>query len=197
MSTLLRLCTVLALLAAPTGAVAQAANDSPREPSGAPVAVLPTILYNDQANLREATDSAQARLGQSVLRERLGALLIGQVRPFSLTDSLARSAEYRPLAGGVACGARVACSLAVARAAGARWAVLSKVSKTSNLIWLLTAQLIHVPDGKIVLDDSTELKGEPALMVKIGMRQFADRAARTVRAGGIATNFPRGEPRFP
>ncbi len=197
MSTLLRLCTVVALLAAPTGVVAQAANDSPREPSRAPVAVLPTILYNDQANLREATDSAQARLGQSVLRERLDALLSGQVRPFSVTDSLARSTEFRPLAGGVPCGARVACSLAVARAAGARWAVLSKVSKTSNLIWLLTAQLIHVPDGEIVLDDSTELKGEPGLMVKIGMRQFADRAARTIRAGGFATNFPRGEPRFP
>jgi hypothetical protein len=197
MSTPLRLCTLLALLAAPTGAVAQAANDSLREPSRAPVAVLPTVLYNDQANLREATDSAQARLGQSVLRERLDALLTGQLRPFSLTDSLAQSAEFRLLAGGVPCGARVACSLAVARAAGARWAVLSKVSKTSNLIWLLTAQLIHVPDGEIVLDDSTELKGEPGLMVKIGMRQFADRAARTIRAGGVATNFPRGEPRSP
>ena len=188
----LRLC-ILALLAAPTIAVAQA----PLEPSRAPVAVLPTILYNDQANLREASDSAQARLGQSVLRERLDSLLPGQVRPFSLTDSLARSAEFRPLAGGVPCGARVACSVAVARAAGARWAVLSKVSKTSNLIWLLTAQLIQVQDGKIVLDDSTELKGEPGQMVKVGMRQFADRAARTIRAGGIATNFPRGEPSFP
>lgn len=188
---------LLALLAAPAVAVAQASNGSPREPSSAAVAVLPTVLYNDQANLRETTDSAQARLGESALRERLDSLLGGQVRPYSLTDSLARSIEFRPLAGGVACGARVACSLAVAEAADARWVVLSKVSKTSNLIWLLAAQLIHVPDGEIVLDDTTELKGDPGVMVRIGARQFADRAARTIRAGGITTNYPNGEPTFP
>lgn len=187
MSTAPFLLALLAQLAAPT----------PLAPDSASVAVLPTVLYNDQANVREATDSAQARLGQSVLRGRLDSLLRGQVRPFTLTDSLAQSAEFRRLAGGVVCEARVACALAVARAAGARWAVLSKVSKTSNLIWLLSAQLIHVPDGEIVLDDSTELKGEPGLMVRIGMRQFADRVARTIRAGGVATNFPNGEPSFP
>ena len=197
MSNALRCLTLVVLLATPTAAVAQTDSRSPLEPSSAPVAVLPTVLYNDQANLREASDTAPARLGQSVLRERLDSLLPTQVRPHALTDSLARSPEFRALAGGVPCEARVACSLAVARAAGARWAVLSKVSKTSNLIWLLTAQLIHVPDGEIILDDSTELKGEPGLMTRIGMRQFADRVARTVRAGGVTTNFPNGEPSFP
>ena len=34
-------------------------------------------------------------------------------------------------------------------------------------------------------------------MTRIGMRQFADRVARTVRAGGVTTNFPNGEPSFP
>lgn len=181
----------------PAAAAAQTDGRSPLEPSSAPVVVLPTVLYNDQANLREASDTAQATLGQSVLRGRLDSLLGRQVRSHALTDSLVRSAEFHALAGGVACEARVACSLAVARGADARWAVLSKVSKTSNLIWLLTAQLIHVPDGEIILDDSTELKGEPGLMVRIGMRQFADRAARTIRAGGVTTNFPNGEPSFP
>ena len=187
----------MVFLATPAAAVAQTGSRSPLEPSSAPVVVLPTVLYNDQANLREASDTAPARIGQSVLRERLDSLLPRQVRPHALTDSLARSSEFLALAGGVPCEARVACSLAVARAAGARWAVLSKVSKTSNLIWLLTAQLIHVADGEIILDDSTELKGEPGLMVRIGMRQFADRVARTVRAGGVTTNFPNGEPSFP
>jgi hypothetical protein len=73
---------------------------------------------------------------------------------------------------------------------------MSKVSKTSNLIWLLSAQLIRLADGTIVLDDSTELKGEPESMVRVGMRQFADRVARTIRAGGVATNYPKGEPSF-
>lgn len=197
MSNALRCLTLLVFLATPAAAVAQADSRSPLEPSTAPVVVLPTVLYNDQANVREASDTAPARLGQTVLRERLDSHLPTQMRPHAMTDSLARSSEFRALAGGVPCEARVACSLAVARVAGARWAVLSKVSKTSNLIWLLSAQLIHVPDGEIVLDDSTELKGEPGLMVRIGMRQFADRVARTVRAGGVTTNFPNGEPSFP
>jgi hypothetical protein len=194
MSNAHHLLTLLALLAIP---VVRADAQAPRESATAPLVVLPTVLYNDQANVREASDSAQAQLGQSVLRGRLDSILGNQVRPYELTDSLARSSEFSALAGGVACGARVACSLAVARAAGGRWAVLSKVSKTSNLIWLLTAQLIRVADGEIVLDDSTELKGEPAQMVSVGMRQFADRVVRTIRAGGVATNYPNGEPSFP
>jgi hypothetical protein len=67
---------------------------------------------------------------------------------------------------------------------------MAKVSKTSNLIWLLSAQLVHVPSGTIVLDDSTELKGDPATMVRVGARIFAERVARTVRAGGVANDFP-------
>jgi hypothetical protein len=47
-----------------------------------------------------------------------------------------------------------------------------------------------VPSGAIVLDDSTELKGEPEAMVRAGTRIFAERVARTVRAGGVANNFP-------
>jgi hypothetical protein len=73
---------------------------------------------------------------------------------------------------------------------GAQWAVIAKVSKTSNLIWLFTGQLIHVPSGRIALDDSTELKGETAAMVRAGSRIFAERVARTVRGGGVTTNFP-------
>jgi hypothetical protein len=67
---------------------------------------------------------------------------------------------------------------------------MGKVSKTSNLIWLFTGQLIYAPTGEIVLDDSTELKGEPQAMIRAGSRIFAERVARTVRAGGIANNFP-------
>ena len=73
--------------------------------------------------------------------------------------------------------------------------VLTKVSKTSNLIWLLSAQLIRVRDSEIILDDSTELKGEPEAMIRVGMRIFADRVARTIREGGVASNFP-GQPAY-
>lgn len=180
----------------PLGLSAQTRPAGPEAP-GAPVAVLSTALYNDQANLREAGDSAAARVGGTVLRSRLADSLRDQLLDPLVTDSLERTPAMRALAGGVACNVKVACALAVARAQGARWVVMSKVSKTSNLIWLLSAQLIRVADGSIVLDDSTELKGEPIAMVRVGMRQFADRVLRTVRAGGVATNFPNGEPPSP
>ena len=187
----LALAAILSCL--PLGLCAQTAAAGPESPT-APVAVLSTALYNDQANLREAGDSAAARVGGSVLRTRLAGGLADQLLDSRVTDSLEHTPAMRTLGGGVACNVKVACALAVARAQGARWVVLSKVSKTSNLIWLLSAQLIRVADGSIVLDDSTELKGEPIGMVRVGMRQFADRVRRTVRAGGVATNFPNGEP---
>jgi len=84
----------------------------------------------------------------------------------------------------------VACARLVADSLDAPWAVMAKVSKTSNLIWLFTGQLIHAPTGEIILDDSTELKGETTAMVRAGSRIFAERVARTVRNAGVANNFP-------
>jgi len=176
---------------------AQRAGSTALEPPTARIAVLASTLYNDQANLREASDSAMAGLATEVLRGRLATDLAAQLIPPALVDSLTDTPMARQAGGGVPCSAKVACAVAVARTAGARWVVMSKVSKTSNLIWLLSAQLIRVSTGEIVLDDSTELKGEPGAMIRIGVRGFADRVARTVRAGGRTTNFPNGEPALP
>jgi hypothetical protein len=164
------------------------------EPATAPVAVLAAALYNDQANLKEPSDSDQAMVATEVLRHRLRESLGEQVLSYSLIDSLTAAPEAVRAGGGVPCQVRVDCALAIAARAEARWVVMCKVSKTSNLIWLLSAQLIRVATGEIILDDSTELKGEPAAMVRIGARSFANRVARTVRAGGYVTNFPQGEP---
>jgi hypothetical protein len=54
--------------------------------------------------------------------------------------------------------------------------------------------LIRASTGEIVLDDSTELKGDPDEMVRVGTRIFAERVARTVRQGGVTTNFPNAAP---
>ena len=188
-----RLGAVLVLVA-PTLS-AQSPVDGPEAPT-APVVVLSTALYNDQANLREPGDSTKANLGSVVLRTRLHDRLGPQLVSTTATDTLELTPSMVSLAGGMACNVKVACALAVARHQGARWVVMSKVSKTSNLIWLLSAQLIRVEDGTIILDDSTELKGEPDGMVRVGMRQFADRVIRTIRAGGVTTNYPDGEPIF-
>lgn len=180
---------LIALAIQPAPLTGQSGPPAPEDP-GAPVAVLQAAMYNDQANLRESSDSAQAGLATEVLRGRLQQGLGDQLSPLGLVDSVAGSPEILALAGGLSCNVKVACARAVAAAAGARWVVLAKVSKTSNLIWLLSAQLIRVGTGEIVLDDSTELKGDPAVMIPIGVRSFADRVIRTVRAGGYATNFP-------
>lgn len=160
---------------------AQSPEPKPLETPDAPVAVLHAALYNAQANVREPGDSAKAVLATEVLSTKLAELLPGQI-----VAGAARAAAER----GATCNAVVSCAREVARAAGARWVVLAKVSKTSNLIWLFTGQLVHVPSGTIVLDDSTELKGEPETMVRAGTRIFAERVARTVEAGGVTTNFP-------
>lgn len=167
-------------------------QSSPRalEAPDASVVVFTSALYNDQANLKEDIDSSRAVVATEVIRAGLQERLGAQVRSYAATDSAANSPMAHELGGGVPCNVKVSCAVAVARNQGARWVVLTKVSKTSNLIWLLSAQLIRVVNGEIILDDSTELKGEPESMIRVGMRIFADRVARTVREGGVANNFP-------
>ena len=174
----------------PAALQAQTTGSAPLDSPDAKVAALEVALYNAQANVIEESDTARAVLASQVLdstlRHRLGSQIVSReaVRGAAASDSA------RTVTGGLPCNVIVACARYAARGSGARWVVLAKVSKTSNLIWLLTAQLVHVPSGGIVLDDSTELKGEPDAMVRAGTRIFAERVARTVRAGGVATNFP-------
>ncbi|HSB56085.1 MAG TPA: DUF2380 domain-containing protein, partial [Gemmatimonadales bacterium] len=138
---------------------AGAQTEAPRrpEPPDARVAVFQASLYNDQANLREAGDSTKSGIATAVLRERLTELLGPQLAPFGEVDSITASPGAVAMAGGPLCNAQVTCARWVAGRVGARWVVLAKVSKTSNLIWLLSAQLIRVENGEIILDDSTEL----------------------------------------
>jgi hypothetical protein len=169
---------------------AQSAGAIPREPPDARVAALEVALYNAQANVQERTDAEKAALATRVLHATLAKLLPGQLADSGAVRAAAGSKPAVALASGQACNVVVACARAVAGSVDAPWVVLAKVSKTSNLIWLLTAQLVHVPTGSIILDDSTELKGEPEAIVRAGARIFAERVARTVRAGGVANNFP-------
>lgn len=173
-----------------TPGLAQTAKPEALEPPGAKVALLEVALYNAQANVIEASDTARAVLGTRVLDSTLADRLGPQLVDPNVVRTAAASDSARAITGGLPCNVIVACARYAARTVGTPWVVLAKVSKTSNLIWLLTAQLIHAPSGKIVLDDSTELKGEPEAMVRAGTRIFAERVARTVRAGGVANNFP-------
>jgi Protein of unknown function (DUF2380) len=176
----------------PAAAVAQTdeAKVLPKESPSVAVVVLPVALYNAQANVQEASDASQAELASQVLTGKLQELLGKQVIAGERVTTAAASPDAVATSGHQACNVIVACARQVAKEVGAPWVVMAKVSKTSNLIWLFTGQLIHVPTGEIILDDSTELKGETTAMVRAGSRIFAERVARTVRRGGVATNFP-------
>jgi hypothetical protein len=169
----------------------QAEGVRPLEAPTALVAALPVALYTAQANLREPSDSTKSALGTEVLRSRLGELLGNQLISADRVAAIAGSPEARARSGDQACNVIVACARLVGDSLHAPWVVMAKISKTSNLIWLFTGQLIQVSTGDILLDDSTELKGNPEQMVRVGTRIFAERVARTVRNGGVTTNFPK------
>ena len=181
---------LLAAVLVSRDAPAQTDTTSPLEAPGAKVVVLPVALYNAQANVQEASDSSQAGLSTQVLTSKLQELLGPQLLAGNQVALVASSPEALATTGNQACNVIVACARTVANSLKAPWVVIAKVSKTSNLIWLFTGQLIHAPTGTIILDDSTELKGPPEGMVRAGSRIFAERVARTVRRGGVATNFP-------
>jgi hypothetical protein len=145
------------------------------------VAVLDVALYTAGANVQETSDTGRAALATSVLRGTLRSLLGSALADSAAVAAHARGPEVHRLAGDRPCNVIVACARAVGREVGAGWVVMAKVSKTSNLIWLLTGQLIDVATGELVLDDSTELKGDPEPMIRAGVRIFAERVARTVR----------------
>ena len=168
----------------------RAQTDRPKAAPDARVVVLPVALYNEQANVQEPSDTARAQLSTEVLTGKLQELLGKQLIAPDRVSAAASSAEARATTGNRPCNVIVACARQVASSFDAPWVVIAKVSKTSNLIWLFTGQLIHAASGEIVLDDSTELKGPPEAMVRAGSRIFAERVARAVRRGGVVTNFP-------
>jgi hypothetical protein len=144
------------------------AADAPLRPGA--VAAFDVALY-----------TAGANLATSVLRGRLAEQLGPALADSAAVARLASDPGVREVAGDQPCNVIVACVRGVGRDLGAEWVVMAKVSKTSNLIWLLTGQLVKVATGEIVIDDSTELKGDPEPMIRAGVRIFADRVARIVK----------------
>ena len=181
---------LLATVLISRGAPAQTHTSSAREAPSAKVVVFPVALYNAQANVQESSDSSRAALSTEVLTGKLQELLGPQLLAGDSVARVAASPKALATTGKQPCNVIVACARAVADSLNAPWVVIAKVSKTSNLIWLFTGQLIHAPTGTIILDDSTELKGPPEGMVRAGSRIFAERVARTVRRSGVTTNFP-------
>jgi len=179
---------VVAVALTPTLSLGQSPSTPSAGPAPGSVVVLDVALYTAQANMQEATDTLRATLATVVLRGALQEVLGAAVIDSGKTVQAADAAAAPELTGGKPCNVIVACAKVVAKTLGARWAVMAKVSKTSNLIWLLTGQLIEVGTGELVLDDSTELKGDPDPMVRAGVRIFAERVARAVTERAVASH---------
>jgi hypothetical protein len=173
-----KLFTALSAVLAATVPLAAAAAPAAAQSK---VALLPVALYTAGANVQEASDSLARVVADSVLAARLDSLLPGRVASGDAVRRAIASPAAVEAAGGKRCAVIVACAREVGRAVGAAWVVMAKVSKTSNLIWLFTGDLVDVASGTLELDDTTELKGDPVRMTRAGTAIFADRVARAVR----------------
>jgi TolB-like protein len=142
--------------------------------------MLDIALYNDRANLRESTDSAKAILATEKLVDTLAHSAGVHLIDRDSVRAAASSPKAIAAAGSQPCNVIVACARAVGRQLGAPWVVMGKLSKTSNLIWTFSGQLINVKTGELVIDDTFELKGDPDQMVPPGMGVFAQRVSRRV-----------------
>ena len=169
----------LAIVAGP-GARAQSGSSSVKAP--VKVAMLDLAFYGKRANDIFPGDTSMADTATAVMRKALAS-----APGISFVDaaSVAKAAES-PKAKAIVedrpCNVVVACARAVGQELGAQWVVMGKISKTSDLIWVFSGELIDVASGKLVLDDSYELKGIAKDMVPKGAEVFARRVAKKVTA---------------
>jgi TolB-like protein len=167
------------------GAKSQSGSPPPGEP--VKVAMLDLAFYGKRANDLPPPDSAMAMIATGAMRAALA-----QAQGISFVDSatVARAAAT-PIAQsaseGKPCNVIVACARSVGQQLGAKWVVMGKISKTSDLIWIFSGELIDVATGKLVLDDSYELKGIASDMVPKGAQVFARRVAKRIVAGDSTT----------
>jgi hypothetical protein len=173
-----------ALTIAVSGVRAQSGSTSTK--AQVKVVMLDLAFYGKRANDLLPNDSAMAMTATSVMR----AGLTGKPN-ITFVDSLtvaktASGPKTMALVQDVPCNVVVACAREVGKELGADWVVMGKISKTSDLIWIFSGELINVANGKLVLDDSYELKGIAADMVPKGAEVFARRVAKRVTASDSA-----------
>lgn len=163
---------------------AQATPASRASAGGAPikVALLDFAFYGKNATSIQPGDSTMGDVGTAAVRTNFA--LFPEV---SLADSTAvaaaeSSATAVDTANGHPCNTIVACGRVVGRAVGARYVVMGTISKTSNLIWIFSGQLVDVTTHDLVMDDEYELKGDSRDMVAQGSRVFVRRVAKKLGA---------------
>lgn len=173
-----------ALTMAVAGVDAQSGSTSAK--AQVKVVMLNLAFYGKRANDLMPNDSAMAMTATGVMR---AGLTNKPGITFVDSASVARTASGQKamaLVQDVPCNVVVACAREVGQELGADWVVMGKISKTSDLIWIFSGELIHVASGKLVLDDSYELKGIASDMVPKGAEVFARRVAKKVTSADSA-----------
>lgn len=180
------LAALIAGLAIPlSGAASQ--SGAGRGSAPVKVAMLDLAFYGKRANDLMPNDSAMAITATTTMRAALaqspGIAFIDSttVAQAAVSPSAKAASQDRP------CNVVVACARAVGQTLGAKWVVMGKISKTSDLIWIFSGELIDVATGKLVLDDSYELKGIASDMVPKGAEVFARRVAKKMVAPDSVT----------
>jgi hypothetical protein len=144
--------------------------------------MLNLAFYGKRANDLMPNDSAMAMAATAAMRKGLTAQPgISFVDSASVARAVA-SPNAMAIVQDRPCNVVVACARAAGQELGAKWVVMGKISKTSDLIWIFSGELIDVASGKLVLDDSYELKGIASDMVPKGAEVFARRVAKRVTA---------------
>jgi hypothetical protein len=173
-------CTAaLSILAVP-GVHAQSGTSSGQKP--VKVAMLDLGFYGKRANDIFPGDTAMADTATAVMRKALASAPGISFADAQSVASAAASPTAKAIVEDRPCNVVVACARSVGQQLGAKWVVMGKISKTSDLIWIFSGELIDVASGKLVLDDSYELKGIAKDMVPKGAEVFARRVAKKVTA---------------
>jgi hypothetical protein len=173
-----------ALTMAVSGVDAQSGSTSTK--AQVKVVMLDLAFYGKRANELLPNDSVMAMTATSVMR---AGLTNKPGITFVDSATVARTAsgsKAMALVQDVPCNVVVACAREVGQELGADWVVMGKISKTSDLIWIFSGELINVASGKLVLDDSYELKGIASDMVPKGAEVFARRVAKKVTSADSA-----------
>ena len=157
-------------------------------PNGAqaqqPLALYSVVFYGKGANSLEQRDPLVAAMTDSILRSDLeGHFKL--IPPEQLSKALSDTT-----AGGAEC-ATLECRQALSRRLGAAWMATAKLSKTSNLIWYLSAQLTDVATGRRLLDDEFELKGIAEDIAKGGAHSLARRIIKAASTATVDTGLTR------
>jgi TolB-like protein len=146
------------------------------------IALLDFAFYGKHANSIEPGDSAMGDSATAALRRNFALYPEIVLADSAAVMAAESSAGATDTSDGHPCNAIVACGRVVGRAVGVRYVVMGTISKTSNLIWVFSGQLVDVTAHDLVLDDEYELKGNSRDMVAQGSRVFARRVAKKLGA---------------